>query len=128
MKPLPIFETHIHAFNSRTHPVYRSRNSNHSYKITIDTMTSYLYDNETPDDVKNATVNKTLLQCSFVNELTKNLSQGLHLVTENTPNGQKVQIFLEELADAYGTKWTTTLMLVQYLHLATRVLLLTQLF
>ncbi|RDW60567.1 putative glutathione s-transferase protein [Coleophoma cylindrospora] len=44
---------------------------------------------ETPADVKNAT--------------------GLHLVTENTPNGQKVQILLEELADAYGTKWTTTL-------------------
>ncbi|CAM6002260.1 unnamed protein product, partial [Sphagnum balticum] len=33
----------------------------------------------------------------------------LHLLTQNTPNGQKVQIFLEELADAYGTSWTTTL-------------------
>jgi len=38
--------------------------------------------------------------------------QGLHLVTESTPNGQKVQIFLEELAEEYDTKWTTTLMLV----------------
>ncbi|KAG4417812.1 hypothetical protein IFR04_009020 [Cadophora malorum] len=28
---------------------------------------------------------------------------------KNTPNGQKVQIFLEELANAYGTGWTTTL-------------------
>jgi hypothetical protein len=40
-------------------------------------------------------------------------NQGLHLVTQNTPNGQKVQIFLEELADVYGTQWTTTLMLVK---------------
>lgn len=27
----------------------------------------------------------------------------------NTPNGQAVQILLEELKDAYGTEWTTTL-------------------
>ncbi|KAL1599869.1 hypothetical protein SLS60_007674 [Paraconiothyrium brasiliense] len=26
----------------------------------------------------------------------------------NTPNGQAVQIFLEELKDAYGTEWTTS--------------------
>jgi glutathione S-transferase len=32
------------------------------------------------------------------------------MVTESTPNGQKVQIFLEELADIYGTEWTTTIM------------------
>lgn len=38
--------------------------------------------------------------------------QGLHLVTENTPNGQKVQILLEELADVYGLEWTTTLLSV----------------
>ncbi|RDW68172.1 glutathione S-transferas-like protein [Coleophoma cylindrospora] len=52
-------------------------------------MTFQPYDDETPADVKNA--------------------KGLHLVTQNTPNGQKVQIFLEELASAYGTEWTTTL-------------------
>lgn len=48
-----------------------------------------LYISETPDEVKNA--------------------KGLHLITMNTPNGQAVQIMLEELADAYGTEWTTTL-------------------
>ncbi|ATZ57422.1 hypothetical protein BCIN_15g00060 [Botrytis cinerea B05.10] len=53
-------------------------------------MTSQPYDEKTPLDVKSA--------------------KGLHLVTENTPNGQKVQILLEELADAYGTEWTTTLL------------------
>ncbi|KAG4438363.1 hypothetical protein IFR05_006169 [Cadophora sp. M221] len=47
------------------------------------------YHQQTPADVKTA--------------------KGLHLLTQNTPNGQKVQIFLEELADAYGTEWTTTL-------------------
>ena len=28
----------------------------------------------------------------------------------STPNGQKVQIMLEELRDVYGTEWTQTLM------------------
>ena len=28
----------------------------------------------------------------------------------NTPNGQKVQIMLEELHEVYGTEWTQTLM------------------
>ena len=28
----------------------------------------------------------------------------------NTPNGQKVQIMLEELKDVYGTEWDYTLM------------------
>lgn len=50
---------------------------------------SHLYIDETPAEVKNA--------------------KGLHLVTQSTPNGQKVQIFLEELALVYGTTWTTTL-------------------
>ena len=36
--------------------------------------------------------------------------QGLHLITQSTPNGQKVQIMLEELKEIYGTEWTTTLM------------------
>ena len=49
-------------------------------------MSSYHYTNETPDQVKNA--------------------KGLHLITQNTPNGQAVQIFLEELKDAYGTECT----------------------
>ena len=30
----------------------------------------------------------------------------------STPNGQKVQIMLEELHDVYGTEWTQTLMYV----------------
>lgn len=36
-------------------------------------------------------------------------AKGLHLITMNTPNGQAVQVLLEELKDAYGTQWTTTL-------------------
>lgn len=35
-------------------------------------------------------------------------AKDLHLITQSTPNGQKVQIMLEELADAYGTTWSTT--------------------
>ncbi|KAK7954405.1 glutathione S-transferase [Apiospora saccharicola] len=33
----------------------------------------------------------------------------LHLLTENTPNGKKVQILLEELHATYGTSWKTHL-------------------
>lgn len=50
---------------------------------------SHLYTDETPAEVKDA--------------------KGLALITMNTPNGQAVQIFLEELKDAYGLDWTTTL-------------------
>jgi len=35
--------------------------------------------------------------------------KGLHLITESTPNGKKVQILLEELKEAYGLEFTTTL-------------------
>ncbi|KAG0650275.1 Glutathione S-transferase domain-containing [Hyphodiscus hymeniophilus] len=52
-------------------------------------MSLQLYGDDTPADVKNA--------------------KGLHLITQSTPNGQKVQILLEELADVYGTEFTTTL-------------------
>ncbi|KFY50840.1 hypothetical protein V495_00064 [Pseudogymnoascus sp. VKM F-4514 (FW-929)] len=45
-------------------------------------MPHSLYISGTPDEVKN--------------------SKGLHLVTHNTQNGQKVQILLEELKDKYG--------------------------
>jgi len=50
-------------------------------------MSSHLFIDETPKVVKDA--------------------KGLVLVTQSTPNGQKVQILLEELADAYGTSWDT---------------------
>ncbi|KAI9749444.1 MAG: hypothetical protein M4579_006871 [Chaenotheca gracillima] len=50
---------------------------------------SSLYGNDTPDAIKNA--------------------KGLHLITQSTPNGQKVQILLEELKDVYKTEWTTSL-------------------
>lgn len=49
---------------------------------------SHLYVDDTPSEVKEA--------------------KGLHLITMNTPNGQAVQIMLEELHDAYGLEWTTT--------------------
>lgn len=47
-----------------------------------------LFGDDTPDSIKNA--------------------KGLHLVTQSTPNGQKVQIFLEELKAIYGTEFDTT--------------------
>jgi len=49
---------------------------------------AHLYTEETPAEIKNA--------------------KGLHLITQNTPNGQAVQILLEELKDVYGTEWTTS--------------------
>lgn len=52
-------------------------------------MAHKLYGDDTPASVKEA--------------------KGLHLVTQNTPNGQAVQIYLEELKDVYGIEWTTTL-------------------
>ena len=51
---------------------------------------SGLFEDGTPSEVKNA--------------------KGLHLITQNTPNGQKVQIMLEELKEVYGTEWTMTKM------------------
>jgi glutathione S-transferase len=53
------------------------------------TATKDIYVADTPEDVKSAT--------------------GLHLLTVSTPNGQKLQIFLEELAAAYGLKYTFSL-------------------
>ena len=52
-------------------------------------MSDSIYIDDTPEDVKSA--------------------KGLHLITQSTPNGQAVQILLEELKLAYGTEWTTTL-------------------
>lgn len=52
-------------------------------------MAPSIYTDETPSDIKDA--------------------KGMHLITMNTPNGQPVQILLEELKDLYGTEWTTTL-------------------
>lgn len=50
---------------------------------------SHLFEDATPAEIKNA--------------------KGLHLITMSTPNGQKVQIMLEELVEAgYGTEWTQT--------------------
>jgi glutathione S-transferase len=72
-------------------------------------MTFLPFDHETPVEIQNARVSQHSLQ-NFVHQLSNKYIKGLHLVTENTPNGQKVQIFLEELADAYGTEWTTTLL------------------
>ena len=42
-------------------------------------------------------------------DIIKN-NKGLHLLTMSTPNGQKVQILLEELKELYGTKWSYTLL------------------
>jgi len=53
-------------------------------------MASNFYHDGTPADVKNA--------------------KGLHLITQSTSNGKKVQIFLEELKETYGTEYTKTLL------------------
>ncbi|KAJ2960369.1 hypothetical protein NQ176_g11058 [Zarea fungicola] len=52
-------------------------------------MTSSFYLDDTPAEVKNA--------------------KGLHLLTASTPNGQKVQIYLEELKELYGIEYTKTI-------------------
>ncbi|KAK7052012.1 fungal-specific transcription factor domain protein [Favolaschia claudopus] len=52
-------------------------------------MSSHLYVSSTPPEVSSA--------------------KGLHLITQNTPNGQATQIILEELAAVYGTSFTTSL-------------------
>ncbi|KAF3902796.1 hypothetical protein AA313_de0205060 [Arthrobotrys entomopaga] len=36
-------------------------------------------------------------------------AKGLHLISQSTPNGVKVQILLEELKAVYGTEWTTSI-------------------
>ncbi|KAJ7348853.1 glutathione S-transferase [Mycena albidolilacea] len=51
-------------------------------------MANHLYIDSTPAEVSSA--------------------PGLHLITQNTPNGQATQILLEELAAVYGTPFTTT--------------------
>jgi len=46
----------------------------------------------------------------YIDSTPKEVSSapGLHLITQNTPNGQATQILLEELESAYGTPFTTT--------------------
>ena len=61
--------------NLRTHARYLS--------ILEKSKMASLYGDDTPDSIKNA--------------------KGLHLITQSTPNGQKVQIFLEELKQHYGS-------------------------
>lgn len=62
------------------------RNKNISLQQEL-TMHGKLFTAETPSEVEGA--------------------QGLLLITQNTPNGQATQILLEELADAYSTRWST---------------------
>jgi len=78
-------------FTSRLPAVANSISKNPSSFATrtASTMSSNnLYISETPSDVKNA--------------------KGLHLITQNTPNGQATQVMLEELAEKHNTEWTTT--------------------
>jgi len=44
----------------------------------------------------------------YISSTPKEVSsaKGLHLITQSTPNGQAVQIMLEELAETYGTEFT----------------------
>ncbi|SLM41538.1 glutathione s-transferase [Lasallia pustulata] len=73
-------------------------------------MSHSLYQEDTPAEVKNAKVSlRATLENSRDRKAYELSLQGLHLITQSTPNGQKVQIMLEELKDIYGTEWTTTL-------------------
>ena len=99
-------------------------------------MSSYLFEDATPQEIKDAKVphllpetyhflsthslhvpyTPLLLYISLPSSpwipftsLTQ-CTQGLHLITQSTPNGQKVQIMLEELQLLYPTlSWTQTL-------------------
>jgi len=62
---------------------------------------------DTPSNVRNAKVWLKTSCCDFHTDT--NHRKGLHLITESTPNGKKVQILLEELKEAYGLQFTTTL-------------------
>lgn len=70
--------------NRLRHTSIQSRNL-----TIIPKMSSSLYTNETPEPIRS--------------------SKGLHLITQSTPNGQKVQILLEELKAIYGTEWGTSI-------------------
>jgi len=75
------------------------------------TKMSHLFEDATPAEVKNAKVSN-IRDCNWHEGMLTMVSQGLHLITQNTPNGQKIQIMLEELHEVYGTEWTTTLMYI----------------
>ncbi|RMX78032.1 hypothetical protein D0869_09407 [Hortaea werneckii] len=84
----------IRSYSLRSHPPLTFRKPvtwiTRPFTTNAVKMAPQLYTDETPAEVKNA--------------------KGLHLLTMNTPNGQAVQIFLEELKDAgYDIDWTTTL-------------------
>ncbi|PNP43932.1 hypothetical protein TGAMA5MH_04217 [Trichoderma gamsii] len=52
------------------------------------------------------------MEVEYTADTPKQLKESKHalqLLTENTPNGKKVQILLEELHDIYGTSWATRL-------------------
>jgi glutathione S-transferase len=70
-----------------------------------------LYTDKTPPAIKNSTVcyRQSSPRISSLSTIVNSSQQGLHLITESTPNGKKVQIFLEELKDVYGTSWQTSL-------------------
>jgi hypothetical protein len=70
-------------------------------------MADKLYDSDTPSEVKVSTIHWKTMRWLSAYMLSKN-AKGIHLITMNTPNGQAVQILLEELKDVYGTEWTTT--------------------
>lgn len=79
----------LNRHNQLSQPRPRSQQLRPLHQHQAPTMADQLYIAETPAEVKEA--------------------KGLHLITQSTPNGQAVQIFLEELADAYGLTWTTSL-------------------
>ena len=71
------------------HPRLRKANLSILTTLRPSSAMASLIGEDTPPSVKNA--------------------KGLHLVTQSTPNGQKVQIMLEELKLKYGTEWTSTI-------------------
>lgn len=66
--------------------VHRLQQINAQVRKSSTMSSSNLYTSETPEVISSA--------------------KGIHLITQSTPNGQKVQIFLEELKEKYGTEFT----------------------
>ena len=92
LRPKPFLRFYHHIFR-RVEPQLDSSHKLHyrrqvSFRGIIAKMSHSLYGPDTPPSVSE--------------------DKGLHLVTMSTPNGQKVQILLEELHDIYGTTWGTT--------------------
>jgi hypothetical protein len=83
---------HYQAFSSSSNKsktkfkLHRLQQINSQVRNSSTMASSSIYTSDTPEVISKA--------------------KGLHLITQSTPNGQKVQIFLEELKAKYGLEFT----------------------